>query len=86
MEAGRLHVIPETIDFSHFDPDATKPKELFPAGSGVEFVFLSVFKWEDRKNWRVRPLEARPRDGGCADLAPDDGQRAGMCRSPRPAT
>jgi glycosyltransferase involved in cell wall biosynthesis len=47
----RIFVIPEAVDPTFFRPlrDGTKP--LYPKQPG-EFVFLSVFKFEERKNWR----------------------------------
>ena len=50
VEPGRLFVMPQPLDTQLFDPERTAPLPL-PFDSG--FVFLSVFKWEQRKGWDV---------------------------------
>eukprot|EP00238_Polyblepharides_amylifera_P012682 CAMPEP_0196587996 /NCGR_PEP_ID=MMETSP1081-20130531/59250_1 /TAXON_ID=36882 /ORGANISM="Pyramimonas amylifera, Strain CCMP720" /LENGTH=387 /DNA_ID=CAMNT_0041910353 /DNA_START=18 /DNA_END=1181 /DNA_ORIENTATION=+ len=54
VDPHKVYRIPETIDLDEFSRAAVKaPKVLFPESPSVEFVFLSVFKWEERKNWKV---------------------------------
>jgi len=64
VEASRLVVIGEPVDTDFYDPgredleEVCKGFQLTPARSSAaenedEFKFLSVFKWEDRKGWRV---------------------------------
>lgn len=49
-----LFRVPETIDFQEYSRTAVKePLKLFPKQPEVTFVFLSVFKWEERKNWQM---------------------------------
>ncbi|KUF87062.1 hypothetical protein AM587_10008239 [Phytophthora nicotianae] len=53
-----LKVVPEVVDVDFFDPE--KVKQVYDLASEVAFkmtekttVYLSVFKWEERKAWRV---------------------------------
>lgn len=48
VNASKLFVVPETVDFAHFDPDAHQPTL-----NRSRFRFLSVSKWERRKAWEV---------------------------------
>lgn len=48
----KLVVIPEPIDTFLFDPATAEPLDL-PCTSPTAFRFLSVFKWEKRKNWEM---------------------------------
>jgi len=53
VEASKVHVVPEIVDFEAFDPSRVPGDFSFwAADSPVTVTFLSVFKWEDRKNWR----------------------------------
>ncbi|CAM9410285.1 unnamed protein product, partial [Phaeothamnion confervicola] len=64
VEPAKLRVLGEPVDTAFFDPAAiAEPLTLVqlglsmlpPAGAGAvrPFVFLSVFKWEERKAWDV---------------------------------
>ncbi|KAL7691504.1 putative glycosyl transferase, family 1 [Plasmopara halstedii] len=53
-----IKVVPEVVDVEFFDPD--KVMEPYDLASDLEFamttkttVFLSIFKWEERKAWKV---------------------------------
>ena len=46
-------VLPEPIDTDAFDPATVKPLWKLMPGAERNFAFLSVFKWEDRKNYRT---------------------------------
>lgn len=65
VNASKIEVLPELIDLLHFDPNTTSkstsqstfeatglhaPEVLPDAG---RFNFLSVFKWEERKDWKT---------------------------------
>eukprot|EP00042_Codosiga_hollandica_P039713 m.335449 g.335449 ORF g.335449 m.335449 type:complete len:341 (+) comp55678_c0_seq14:721-1743(+) len=55
VPASKIKVIPEAIDTDVFDATKAgrlKKPSLFP-NSTNSFNFLSVFKWEDRKNWQT---------------------------------
>ena len=54
-ESHRLHVVGEPVDISFFDPSrVTAPFELPKLDNTADTtVFLSVFKWEERKGWDV---------------------------------
>eukprot|EP00873_Tetraselmis_striata_P023049 jgi/Tetstr1/443313/TSEL_031328.t1 len=62
VERHRLRVVPQGVDTRVFDPARHAPMAL-PVGErvwgrpsddrGSAFVFLSVFKWEERKAWSV---------------------------------
>lgn len=61
---SKLHVVPQGIDTSFFDPEPATPLTLVQLGAqlclgsphatmGKPYVFLAVFKWEIRKGWDV---------------------------------
>lgn len=50
VASHRIFVIPEAVDPEVFKPKAHAP--LLPKSSANDFVFLSVFKFEERKNWK----------------------------------
>jgi len=53
VEAAKVHVVPEIVDFEMYDPGAVEDNYPFwGADSPVRTTVLSVFKWEERKNWR----------------------------------
>lgn len=45
-------VIPEPVDTEYFDPAKYSPAEGIKE-SPEQFLFLSIFKWEERKGWKV---------------------------------
>eukprot|EP00475_Leptophrys_vorax_P003140 TRINITY_DN11818_c0_g1_i5.p1 TRINITY_DN11818_c0_g1~~TRINITY_DN11818_c0_g1_i5.p1 ORF type:complete len:415 (-),score=110.89 TRINITY_DN11818_c0_g1_i5:61-1305(-) len=51
----KLQVIPEPVDIEFYDPAKAAPlaevRSLFEGGDRL-FIFLSIFKWEERKGWR----------------------------------
>jgi len=48
----KLVIIPEAVDVDYFDPDCYSP--TFDANfANFSYIFLSVFKWEERKGWRI---------------------------------
>lgn len=66
VNASKLEVLPELIDLLHFDPNHTIPSPSSGSSFKVTgltapevlpdpgtFNFLSVFKWEDRKDWKT---------------------------------
>jgi hypothetical protein len=61
VERGKLRNIPEAVDTHFYDPDRVAPLQLpLPpslssnnVASSSIYRFLSVFKWEERKAWRV---------------------------------
>jgi len=58
---SKLKVVGEPVDTAEFDPDEKRPGDLFVQGMlfnefrirKKDFVFLSIFKWEERKNWQA---------------------------------
>ncbi|OWZ22319.1 hypothetical protein PHMEG_0002980 [Phytophthora megakarya] len=53
-----IKVVPEVVDVDFYDPE--KVEEVYDLASETEFkmteettVYLSIFKWEERKAWRV---------------------------------
>ena len=50
VDASRLFVLPEAIDTSFFDPEAAS--QVSRDNDSSSFSFLSVFKFEERKNWK----------------------------------
>jgi glycosyltransferase involved in cell wall biosynthesis len=54
VEKSKLVVVPEAVDTRFFTPDA-EPLS-YPVVTGFEgeqlYVFLSIFKWEERKGWK----------------------------------
>ena len=54
VERQRLEIMPQPIDTGLFNPTRALPLLPLPDAIGTEtFVFLSVFKWEERKGWDV---------------------------------
>ncbi|GLD91964.1 hypothetical protein PINS_up000497 [Pythium insidiosum] len=59
VDAKRLHVLPEAVDVDFFDPDRVEtPYDLASeitsrAITSKTTIFLSIFKWEERKAWRI---------------------------------
>eukprot|EP00037_Helgoeca_nana_P016485 m.155114 g.155114 ORF g.155114 m.155114 type:complete len:492 (+) comp23547_c0_seq2:451-1926(+) len=53
VPAAKLVVIPEAIDTVTFDPSRVEPLYKIMRGADQYFAFLSVFKWEERKNFRT---------------------------------
>uniref|UniRef100_A0A7S1X2G1 Glycosyl transferase family 1 domain-containing protein n=1 Tax=Tetraselmis chuii TaxID=63592 RepID=A0A7S1X2G1_9CHLO len=59
MDTHRLRIVPQGVDTDFFDPGAHRPMKLpigervwgRAASSAKQFVFLSIFKWEERKAW-----------------------------------
>ena len=54
-ESRRLRVVGEPVDISFFDPSRVTTSFALPdlEEAATTTVFLSVFKWEDRKGWDV---------------------------------
>ena len=56
VDANRVHVVPEAVDIRHYDPDSTQPHPAAMASPRADgqrtYVFLSVFKLEERKGWK----------------------------------
>jgi glycosyltransferase involved in cell wall biosynthesis len=52
VPAGKVRVVPEAVDTGHFDPAKVHANSKLMPGLETTFAFLSVFKWEDRKNPR----------------------------------
>lgn len=57
VDADKLWVVGEPVDTDFFDPDRSdlvKTDYIDRATSSGEqpFVFLSIFKWEERKGWK----------------------------------
>ena len=53
VEPSKLRVLGEPVDVDFFDPEKV-PRPLPLPGVGPEtLVFLSIFKWEERKAWDV---------------------------------
>eukprot|EP00039_Didymoeca_costata_P018146 m.332278 g.332278 ORF g.332278 m.332278 type:complete len:477 (+) comp16915_c0_seq1:238-1668(+) len=48
----KIAVIPQSIDVIKFDPKVVKHDHSLLPGSENAFSFLSIFKWEDRKNYQ----------------------------------
>ncbi|CAK4704041.1 hypothetical protein LEN26_020798 [Aphanomyces euteiches] len=48
---AKLVVVPEAVDIDFFNPALTTPFEL-PLVEASTTVFLSIFKWEERKGWK----------------------------------
>lgn len=58
VRAESIHVVPEAVDVHFFDPaQVAAPYDLASETDGAvtesTTVFLSIFKWEERKAWRV---------------------------------
>lgn len=68
VNSSKLRIVPESIDLSHFNPHTTPLKPSSSSSSSFKsfgmtapetlpdpgaFNFLSIFKWEERKNWRT---------------------------------
>ncbi|KAJ0406838.1 hypothetical protein P43SY_008860 [Pythium insidiosum] len=59
VSAERLRVLPEAVDVDFFDPARVEtPYDLAKEITGrtitpTTTIFLSIFKWEERKAWRV---------------------------------
>ncbi|GAB9465686.1 hypothetical protein Gpo141_00003085 [Globisporangium polare] len=57
VRPGAIQVVPEAVDVQFFDPERVATNyDLASQISGVTettTVFLSIFKWEERKAWRV---------------------------------
>ena len=64
VNSSKLEVLPELIDLTHFDPETISHKSYSTSSfqstglvspdtlpNPAKFNFLSVFKWEARKNW-----------------------------------
>ncbi|OQR94345.1 hypothetical protein ACHHYP_01433 [Achlya hypogyna] len=49
---AKLVVVPEAVDVSFFDPATATALEI-PGLDASTTVFVSVFKWEDRKGWKI---------------------------------
>eukprot|EP00051_Salpingoeca_urceolata_P011791 m.146491 g.146491 ORF g.146491 m.146491 type:complete len:480 (+) comp17255_c0_seq1:213-1652(+) len=49
----KLVVVPEAVDTTVFNPVVVAPKPSLLPNREKRFAFLSVFKWEDRKNWHA---------------------------------
>ncbi|KDO23156.1 hypothetical protein SPRG_09964 [Saprolegnia parasitica CBS 223.65] len=61
---AKLVVVPEAVDVTYFDPEKATPLAL-PGVDASTIVFLSIFKWEERKGWKIllrSYLRAFPRD------------------------
>ena len=50
MDPSRVFVVPDTLDFTKFNPDNVKP---YPLHHKKAFSFLSMFDWNRRKGWDV---------------------------------
>ena len=50
VERDKIHVIPEAVDETFFDPDKVTPLELRNA---AKFNFFAMFEWTERKGWDV---------------------------------
>jgi len=49
----KLFSIPEAVDSIEFDPEKASEKFVFPESfNTAEFIFISIFKWEERKGWK----------------------------------
>lgn len=56
VRASKVRVVPEAIDLGAWDPSKVKPASAGEGEEGGEvrpYRFLSVFKMEDRKNWKM---------------------------------
>lgn len=51
VKPDAVQVVPEVVDVHFFDPEKVEPYELDVKDSTT--VYLSIFKWEERKAWRV---------------------------------
>eukprot|EP00038_Savillea_parva_P012404 m.204452 g.204452 ORF g.204452 m.204452 type:complete len:515 (-) comp22520_c0_seq1:158-1702(-) len=49
---SKLMVMPQAVDTSVFDPSRVQRLDKLMRGAADRFAFLSVFKWEERKNYR----------------------------------
>lgn len=47
----KVFVVPQSVDVVTFDPSFVKPDRTLLPGSEEVFAFLSIFKWEERKNY-----------------------------------
>jgi glycosyltransferase involved in cell wall biosynthesis len=55
VDKDKIKIIPEAVDVEFFDPKTVDPYE-FPSTLGIKedtIVYLSIFKWEERKAWRI---------------------------------
>ena len=57
VESSKIVVVPESVDVNFFSPINVVPMTKFGGESQSfngerTFVFLSMFKWEERKNWK----------------------------------
>eukprot|EP00041_Stephanoeca_diplocostata_P037284 m.1402026 g.1402026 ORF g.1402026 m.1402026 type:complete len:549 (+) comp25009_c0_seq26:146-1792(+) len=53
VEARKLFVIPQAVDTTVFDPKRVRKDPTLMDGVDKTFAFLSVFKWENRKNYEA---------------------------------
>ncbi|KAF0693901.1 Aste57867_15175 [Aphanomyces stellatus] len=52
VPASKLVVVPEAVDVAFFDPSTVEAMALPDVGDDTT-VFLSIFKWEERKGWKT---------------------------------
>eukprot|EP00455_Lapot_gusevi_P053541 TRINITY_DN8369_c0_g1_i2.p1 TRINITY_DN8369_c0_g1~~TRINITY_DN8369_c0_g1_i2.p1 ORF type:complete len:302 (+),score=26.77 TRINITY_DN8369_c0_g1_i2:384-1289(+) len=60
VSASKLVVVPESVDTAWFDPNRSDLQAMnlplsppFKTSHASAFKFLSIFKWEDRKGWKI---------------------------------
>jgi len=52
IKSSKLVVIGEAIDTDFYNPELYTPLPL-PQQDEIQFKFLSIFKWENRKGWQI---------------------------------
>ncbi|ETV98482.1 hypothetical protein, variant [Aphanomyces invadans] len=52
VPASKVTVVPEAVDVAFFNPDNVAPLPI-DGVSSTTTVFLSIFKWEERKGWKT---------------------------------
>jgi glycosyltransferase involved in cell wall biosynthesis len=53
VDAEKLRVLGEPVDTTFFNPDNLSEPMKIPGKGENTFVFLSIFKWEERKGWDI---------------------------------
>lgn len=57
VEPNKIFIVPEAVEVDFFDPEKYGPIRFDEIGvvftTPVQFKFLSIFKWEERKGWQI---------------------------------
>lgn len=56
MAANKIKLLPEAVDVHYFDPSKYQKIDFKTLGVSINensFIFFSIFKWEERKAWKI---------------------------------